>query len=503
MKRYIIGCILGAAVIGSHTCNAMHATQTAPRFFNEPSFVKVIRALFTPILTRLAPAPGGVAGANPMPIIVPAWWTAGGNGKIGMSAATAAALTSLFIVTIGAFVYWKYIKGQGYSPWGLTKRGASATRDTLFSTAGLCLTTMGKVLLFGLSFWIFESAIFYTLERMFHISLNNPQLYNILLTLMAAGFYALITNSVKENMREARIATSIPQEYVPIKDVDFQASFSQNADENRQIPLGPVTRFISQNNANAFNLCKPLLIIGQANSGKTDLLNDILTKARTESYGIPCLHLKKTKTNSYAHAQKAFEDALLTAEHRGKDKVIIAIDDLDHGVTKKFIDALITQSKENTRQLRAKTTSIKVIILATAKPSFLQTFDAYRDEFEITWLTPQEEVAQERDLTNRELLQLLLRQNQNVIPPFPALHEAADPRLDSPSPSPTPSNRPSFSASMSTLSSSSNDVCQTQAAPAQESSVQQTVTQEVPASTSSLSSGSTSSTGSSSTSSVP
>lgn len=367
MKRFVFCFAFTAALSYTNISHSMQVarplTQAAPCFFNEPSFVKVIRAIFAPAFTRLNNPTGSTVAGNPMPIIMPAWYaTPQGNGKMGISLATAAAVTTAIVILALWYAKDAYYRNDSY----VRSSGSYVLRTGLLTTK-MCLTTIGKILLVGLVFWGLESTFFYALERVFHISVNNPQMYNILLTLMAAGFYAMITNEVKKAyQQEGRISWSRP--IYPAKDENYQPKFKGN----------PILQNIQGllDNPAAFTASDPLLIVGGKKSGKSILVKDIERLAQEKS--IPCCSIPLTqfRLKDISKIQKLFSSAHKEAGYYHKQQAILFVEGVDEA-QKDIIRELLRCAEQEFG-------NTKVLIVATARDA---SRVIYSDKFEKIDLT--------------------------------------------------------------------------------------------------------------------
>ncbi len=382
MKRFVFYLALTAALSSTNITHTMQVAQplahAAPRFFNEPSFVKALRLAVAPFLTtRLSTPTGAANGANPMPIIVPAWWsTPNSNGKIGMSLATASVIATAFAI----FVIW-YIHDEYYKRHSTTRTLGGAIINTGFTTVKRCLYVMGNALLFGLAFWGLESCFLYGLEKIFQISVNNPQMYNILLTVLAASFYVMITEVVKEKWKTKKtVSISAQRDTTPKDTVPFIGSFPAAA-----VPDLFQNFLINKTYPSTFEQDhkKPILIIGTAGAGKTILLHDIQSKANSY-FDIPCHSLILAYCNSNGTARKDIEQAVSNlaqdAHSRGQDKGILFIDDIDQAHNKHLMQDL-TQYLEWYHLNDEPKTHVKIIVIATA--TLTDDMGKWRHKFEL------------------------------------------------------------------------------------------------------------------------
>lgn len=366
MKQKILYLALGALMSVTSLTHGMQVTRTAPRFLNEPSFVTVIRKLFMPAFTRLSNPQGAanIAG-NPTSFApVPFWFqTPNGNAKLGVSVATGVAAATVITLLIA----W-YLIDNHYSKPSRIRSVGDTVVNTGFTTAKRCLFVMGNALLFGVSFWVLESCLLYTLEKTFGLSVNNPQMYNILLTVLAASFYVMITQAVKEKWKVKLPKTISAPRPVAKPQEAFHATWEKGAKEVPELrgeaPTALQDFLADGEHPEALDqLTQPILIKGKAGSGKTQLVDDIRTKAN-KYCDLPVSNVLlsrcKTTDDAYNFIAQAMVQASKEAYHRGKDKALLIIDDIDKTRNEQFIHGLF----ENLRNTQEN--PIKIIVIATA-----------------------------------------------------------------------------------------------------------------------------------------
>lgn len=413
MKRFVFCFAFTAALSYTNSSHNMQVArpfaQATSCFFNEPSFVRALRLAAAPFLTtRLSTPTGAANGANPMPIIVPAWWsTPNSNGKIGMSLATASAIATAFAI----FVIW-YIHDEYRKKNSTTRKLGGAVINTGFTTVKRCLYVMGNALLFGLAFWGLESCFLYGLEKFFQISVNNPQLYNILLTVLAASFYVMITEVVKEKWKkQKRITISTPRDTTPKGDSVFTHKFPG------QMPA-PFDRFINGTcNDSAFDaINKAILVVGAPGTKKTILLHDVQEKAT--SLDLPCHQLILANCNLKGSArtciEKAVNNLIDDARERGSNRGILLIYDIDRAHNDFLAQDLAQYMREYAFMREGspdKAKMVNVIVIASATRT-----DKLKEK----------DLLQEFEQYELQSQQALARQNGANALDFQSLHAKAD-----------------------------------------------------------------------------
>lgn len=343
----------------------MQVAQTTPRFLGTPSFVAVVQKLFTPLFRLSNPQGATTIAGNPTSFApVPFWFqTPNGSGKLGISAPTAAAAATV----VGLLVIW-YLIDEYNKAHSTVRTVGNAVVTTSFSTVKRCLFVMANAILFGVTFWVLESCFLYTLEKVFHISVNNPQMYNILLTLLAASFYVMITQVVKEKWKQ-KVPVTIGAPRVVKPKENFEPTFVGEVPLlHGEAPTETLQDFLGdgENAANSLDLLiKPILILGNAGSGKTELLHNITTKANNYCqlpvHELIVSHCKPSE-DALLFIELAINNVINDARHRGQTKGFLLIDDVDQAPNPYLIQALT----HYLRHYAFANNPIKIIVIATA-----------------------------------------------------------------------------------------------------------------------------------------